>query len=538
MASGSSGRSTNSGSKAFDFGSDDILCSYEDYGTQDANNGTHSDPSLAANSAKEFHKSRMARSSVFPAATYSPPEESSFNQDVISTVENTMKKYTDNLMRFLEGISSRLSQLELYCYNLDKSIGEMRSDLVRDHGESESKLKSLEKHIQEVHRSVQILRDKQELADAQKELAKLQLAQKESSSASNTQQNEDRTSIPASEAKKNENSSDVHDQQLALALPHQVAPQPCLPVRPIDHQQTAMAHPSSMPSQSMAPVHAYYLPPPQTTTITAPSQQSQTQYLPTQSQVQDHSRMAPPPPQSQVNQSPHVQSVPPYPQQWPQQLQLPIQPPQQPIMQPQIRNSSQMVYSNYLPSQSNQSPAEMAPNSMPMQVPFVGASQPGSAGPEAISYGFGTAGRPIQPQPPTQHHTTGYGAQSGDGYVPSGPRPPLPPGNAYMMFDGEGGRTHHPPPQPHFQQSAYPPTSFPLQNPQRGPSANMVVPHSMRSHPYNELIEKLVGMGYRGDHIAGIIQRLEESGQTIDFNSVLDRLNGQSSAGSQRGWSS
>lgn len=93
----------------------------------------------------------MARSSVFPAATsYSTPEESSFNQGVISTVENTMKKYTDNLMRFLEGISSRLSQLELYCYNLDKSIAEMRSDLVRDHGESESKLKSLDKHIQEV----------------------------------------------------------------------------------------------------------------------------------------------------------------------------------------------------------------------------------------------------------------------------------------------------------------------------------------------------------------------------------------------------
>lgn len=92
----------------------------------------------------------MARSSIFPATSYSPPEESSFNQDVISTVENTMKKYADNLMRFLEGISSRLSQLELYCYNLDKTIGEMRSDLVRDHGDAESRLKSVEKHLQEV----------------------------------------------------------------------------------------------------------------------------------------------------------------------------------------------------------------------------------------------------------------------------------------------------------------------------------------------------------------------------------------------------
>lgn len=81
-------------------------------------------------------------------------------------------------MRFLEGISSRLSQLELYCYNLNKSIGEMRPELTSHHEEAVSKLKSLDKHLWEVHRSVQILRDKQELIKTHKELAKLQLAQK------------------------------------------------------------------------------------------------------------------------------------------------------------------------------------------------------------------------------------------------------------------------------------------------------------------------------------------------------------------------
>lgn len=98
---------------------------------------------------QDFHKSRVARTSVFPAPAYNPPEDS-LSQDVIATVEKSMKKYADNLMRFLEGISSRLSQLELYCYNLDKSIGEIRSDLNRDHGDQDSKLKSLEKHVQEV----------------------------------------------------------------------------------------------------------------------------------------------------------------------------------------------------------------------------------------------------------------------------------------------------------------------------------------------------------------------------------------------------
>lgn len=46
MASGSS--------KGFDFASDDILCSYEDYTNQDNTNGSHSDSAIASNSAKVY----------------------------------------------------------------------------------------------------------------------------------------------------------------------------------------------------------------------------------------------------------------------------------------------------------------------------------------------------------------------------------------------------------------------------------------------------------------------------------------------------
>ncbi|KHF97501.1 Maltoporin [Gossypium arboreum] len=44
MASGSSGRGNTGNSKGFDFGSDDILCSYEDYGNQESSNGNHTEP--------------------------------------------------------------------------------------------------------------------------------------------------------------------------------------------------------------------------------------------------------------------------------------------------------------------------------------------------------------------------------------------------------------------------------------------------------------------------------------------------------------
>ncbi|KAI4322672.1 hypothetical protein L6164_022343 [Bauhinia variegata] len=536
MASGSSGRA-GSGSKGFDFGSDDILCSYEDYGNQDSSNGNHSDPVIGTNCSKDFHKARMARTSMFPATAYNPPEDS-LSQDVTATVERSMKKYADNLMRFLEGISSRLSQLELYCYNLDRSIGEMRSDLNRDHAEADLKLKTLEKHIQEVHRSVQILRDKQELADTQKELAKLQLAQKESSSSNHSQSNEEKSPPSASDPKKSDNASDVHNQQLALALPHQVAP-----------LQQHVAPPSQAPAPNVtqAPQQAsYYMSPAPLPNPPAVPQLPQNQYLPSDQQyqtpqLQDMSRVAPQPAPSQVTQTPPVQQFSQYQQQqqpqqqWPQQLPQQVQPAQPPSVQPQIRPPSSTVYPTYSPSQPTNPPTETLPNSMPMQMPYSGIPPPGSSRPDSMPYGYGGTGRTVP-----QQIKGSFPAPTSDVYGTPGTHPALPPSSGYMMYESDGGRTHHPPqPPPHFSQAGYPPASASLQNPAghnlmgRNPSQSQF----MRNHPYGELIEKLVSMGFRADHVASVIQRMEESGQPIDFNSVLDRLSAHSSVGPQRGWS-
>ncbi|CAL0303895.1 unnamed protein product [Lupinus luteus] len=519
MASGSTGRS-NSASKGFDFASDDILCSYEDYGNnRDSNsNGNLIDPS------KDFHKSRMTRTSVFPGHAYNPPEDS-LHQDVIATVDKSMKKYADNLMRFLEGISSRLSQLELYCYNLEKSIGEMRSDLNRDHGEQDSKLKSLEKHIQEVHRSVQILRDKQELAETQKELAKLQLAQKDSSSSSLSQSNAERSLPSTTDPKKTDNASDANNQHLALALPHQIASQ----------QQ-----PSAQPPQAPAPnvtqatqQPSYYMPPtPVPNPQAVPQTPPQNQYLPSDQQYRavpqatPPSQVTPSPPMQQFSQYQHPQQQ----QQWPQQVQPPQPQPQPPSMQqPQMRPPS-TVYASYQPSQAtSQAPTETLPNSMP----YSGVPPQGNNRADAMLYGHGGgSGRTVpQQQPPLQQMKGSFPAQQGDMYGH--------PAGAYMMYDGDGGRTHHTPQQqpPHYAQPGYPPTSAALQNPNlvvRNPNQTQYV----RNHPYNELIEKMVSMGFRGDHVVNVIQRMEESGQPIDFNSVLDRLNVHGSVGPQRGgWS-
>lgn len=100
-------------------------------------------PSFSLLSQQDFHESRVGRPHV---KVYE--QESYGKEDVLSAVEKCMKKYADNLLRSLEGITSRLSQLEIYCYKLERSIGELRGDVLRD--DTDQRLKSLEKHLHEV----------------------------------------------------------------------------------------------------------------------------------------------------------------------------------------------------------------------------------------------------------------------------------------------------------------------------------------------------------------------------------------------------
>ncbi|KAE8696621.1 ethylene-responsive family protein [Hibiscus syriacus] len=453
MASGLSGRGNFGGSKGFDFGSDDILCSYEDYGNHESSNGSHAETAIGtttSSSSKDFHKCRVTRS-MFPPNAYSQPDDSYL--DVTATVEKTMKKHGDNLMRFLEGISSRLSQLELYCYNLDKSIGEMRSDLDRDNGDADSKLKSIEKPSPRGEYPENIVYHFY------------------------SQSTEEKASPSVSDSKKTDHASEMQNQQLDLALPHQVAP-PQQPVVP--HSQ---AQPQNLTQQS------YYLPSNQ---LSNPHTQA-----PAPAQVHVPAPAPGPAPPSltptQTHQAPPVQSFPRYPQQWPQQLPQQVQQQQQSTMQPQMMPPSTPAYTSYPPTQSsNPSPPNTLPHNNPMQVPYSGVPQPVPSRSDTIPYGYGVPGR----TPPQQMKST-FEAQPRDGYQASGSNPPPPPGTAYMINTGH--------------------------------------PQYVRNHPYNELVEKLVGMGFRVDHVGSVIQRMEESGQPVDFNAVLDRLSVHSSGGSQRG---
>ncbi|KAG0487331.1 hypothetical protein HPP92_009426 [Vanilla planifolia] len=170
---------------SFDFGSDDVLCSYEEY----------TPPVDHTASPKDLHESRVVR----PLVNVCGEQDEFLREEVLSATEKGMAKYADKLIKHLEGISGRLTQLELCCYKLERSVGEFRADMIRDQSEADLRMKSLVKRIHEVHRSVQIIRDKQELYETHKELANLQVSPKESTHSANSQKSTEGFSICYSE---------------------------------------------------------------------------------------------------------------------------------------------------------------------------------------------------------------------------------------------------------------------------------------------------------------------------------------------------
>ncbi|CAO2198147.1 unnamed protein product, partial [Urochloa humidicola] len=135
---------------------------------------------------------------------------------VMAAVEECMRKQADALLHALDGIGGRLSQLELYCYKLERSIGELRSDVMDYHGESTANFRCIDKNIRQVHKAVQILQDRQELAETPNELSKLQMAHDVPS------QKSEATGFSMLAPRENDNSPQVPKHEVALLPIHQV----------------------------------------------------------------------------------------------------------------------------------------------------------------------------------------------------------------------------------------------------------------------------------------------------------------------------
>ncbi|XP_062011106.1 uncharacterized protein LOC133727528 isoform X2 [Rosa rugosa] len=87
---------------------------------------------------------------------------------IISEIDHTMKKYADNLLQVMEGISARLTQLESRTRHLENYVDDLKVSVGNNHGNADGKMRQMETILRDVQTGVQDLKDKQSIVEAQK----------------------------------------------------------------------------------------------------------------------------------------------------------------------------------------------------------------------------------------------------------------------------------------------------------------------------------------------------------------------------------
>ncbi|CBI14977.3 unnamed protein product, partial [Vitis vinifera] len=302
----------------------------------------------------------------------------SYDGALISVVDKKMKEHTDTFLHVVDALITRLSQLESRTRNIESYVDELKASTEYNHGRTNGKLKQLENTLREVQGGIHDLRDKQEIVEAQLQLAKLQVS-KGKLQAENQ--------ISATQAQIVQGISSTAPQQTHQPLLVPVSSAVQLPTQ-VPQNQISFSHPGS-----------YYLPHPP-----APGTTHQ------QCQI-------PPAPQSQLPPSVPHQPYQPAPQLQPSQLpQLPHVPPHLSAVNPQVPPSGHPI--KEIPYMSSQSyppsfhqPPFRPPSSVPSTQQFYKGStlkmdeEPPSRPNSEFPTGYGT--------PPAYAHLSDFYARSG-----------------------------------------------------------------------------------------------------------------------------
>lgn len=506
-----------------DYKKEEILPNYDFQPIR--SNVTDSTPPRVWTSADSKINSAVSRNYALDsnevAKVSSEKDRNIYNAALLSEIDKTMKKHNDNLLHALEGVSARLSQLESRNRNLENSLDDLKLSVGNNYGSTDGKLRHLENILRDVETAVHDVKDKQEILEAQLQLAKLQVSKE--------QQSEKPSPV----------NMDVV--QPAASAPHQQLPftQPpppihSLPNAPLPTQQNIQSPPPPLPHQfsqnqiSHAPQQDMYYPP-SVQTPEAPTQQ----YLLPQQQQQPPPTSAPPQQQYQPPTSAPLQqqyqpsslpqySQPPAPHQHPSlsamnasqsQLQLPLgqQPEEAPYLQP---------------SQNYQQITHQPPSNLPSGVP-------------PSQQFYGTPSNMYEPQP--GRTGPGYSAPYGPSSGPSDPYPYGGPSSPYGRGAPAKSQQLHSPSIGHSGGNAYPqlPTARIL--PQALPTATNVGSGSSSSGngnkvPIEDVVEKVTNMGFPRDQVRATVRRLTENGQSVDLNVVLDKLMTDADVQLPRGW--
>ncbi|CAM0879766.1 unnamed protein product [Alopecurus aequalis] len=510
------------------------------------------DSNSRAASSPYNHKSAGILENHAPKNINHEEHRSNLGLVTMADIDRTMKKYSDNLLHALDGVSSRLSQLEGRTHHLENSVDDFKLTIGNYNGSTDGKLRQLENMLREVQAGVQIMRDKQEIVETQLHLAKLQAPKTETQASENSgvgQADSRQQSVaPQQVAIQSQHQALTPSQPQAFpALPAPNAPSPPPtyqsqpPAQFPGHSQMPSAPVSSVPAlpqdpyyapsaQSAEAIHQQYQAPPVPQPQAPPAPQQQYQA------PQPH---APPAPQQQYQAPPVPQpQAPPAPQQQYQsppvpQPQAPPAPPQQyqpPSQFPQY--SQQPQSANVNPSSAPPAPqqTEYAPShNYPPNVhpPSAYMAPPGESAPPFYGQNPSMYEPPaVRPNsgPPPSYGATGYGPQGGSSFSESYGYSGSPSyrGNAGMKptpfapsgpsSGGSGGSYGSRLPTARIL-----PQAEPVSSNQAGPSSGNRV-------AIDDVVEKVATMGFSREQVRATVRRLTENGQNVDLNVVLDKL--------------
>ncbi|KAM3197258.1 hypothetical protein ACQJBY_072747 [Aegilops geniculata] len=472
-------------------------------------------------------------------------DRSNFGLVTIADIDRTMKKYSDNLLYALEGVSSKLSQLEGRTHHLESSVDEFKLTIGNYNGSTDGKLRQLENMLREVQAGVQIMRDKQEIVETQLHLAKLQIPKTETQSSENNgvgQADSRHLSVALQQA----GVPPQHQPQTFPALPAPNAPPPP-PTLQSQPPAQFIGH-SSAPSVPALPQEPYYTPSAQTTEAIHQQYQAPPVPQPQAPPAPQQQYQAPPVPQPQAPPAPPQQyQAPPVPQAHappapPQQYQAPPVPQAQapPAPPQQYQTPSQFSQYSQQPQPTNVNPSSPLAPPAPQQTEYAPSHSypPNVRTPSAYMPPPNESAPPFYGQNPSMYEPPAVRPNSGPppsygapGYGPQG-------GGSFSESYGYTG-------SPSYRGNAgMKPTPFAPSGPSSGGSGNSygtrlptarILPQAepVSSSPIaasgnrvalDDVVEKVATMGFSREQVRATVRRLTENGQNVDLNVVLDKL--------------
>jgi hypothetical protein len=402
----------------------------------------------------------------------------------------------------------------------------------------------------QVQQSVQVLQEKQELAETQKEMSKLQMVPEDSTQKSEgtapsifmARENElalvplHQVNAAQSPAMQFRSCNGVILQQLVpVSLSTQQDPQRsnqttmyCMQGQ--NHVEHRQAQPFQAAAQSVQPLTQK---PQAQTVVEVPQVTSQAQefYLQPQQQWQHQTGQQVQPQARLPQQQPHVVQH----QQYSNIQQVPAQMVQQQTSSPQAHSAPQvtLVYPAYGPHQPACANAGARTGGMVVQPSYstISSSQRKHHEVAPIYVQSNTVSVPSaeRHQQPQQLHSLGNGS-----FVPQ-PNKVGPCGVAPYTVQGSA-QTYN---TAYGSPSNNPATIVAVLNQQAHGSAPMVLhhlgPQSVQNHP--DIAEKVARMGYSTDQVEGIAFRMVAAGQPAEYNPLHDRLSSVNHGVAPQAWS-